>query len=70
MRYFGSANDRSGSLASKAAEAVRPCISATPPKADLNSPPWLPPLSAISGLMRCSKPHLYSITSSASSCIA
>ena len=22
----------------------RPCISATPPKADVNSPPWLPPL--------------------------
>jgi hypothetical protein len=33
----------------KAAEAVRPCTSATPPKADVNSPPWLPPLSAMSG---------------------
>src|ERR1700726_2580303 len=33
-------------FASKAAEAVRPCTSATPPKADVNSPPWLPPLSA------------------------
>src|ERR1700730_1546143 len=40
------ADDRDGSLASKAAEAVRPCTSATPPKADVNSPPWLPPLSA------------------------
>ena len=37
-----------GSLASKAAEADRPCTSAAPPKADVNSPPWLPPLSAIS----------------------
>jgi hypothetical protein len=36
-------------------EAVRPCTSATPPKADVNSPPWLLPLSATSGLMRCSK---------------
>src|ERR1700730_8058609 len=33
-------------FASKAAEAVRPCTSVTPPKADVNSPPWLPPLSA------------------------
>jgi hypothetical protein len=40
---------RDGSKASKAAEAVRPCISATPPKADVNSPPWLPPLSATTG---------------------
>jgi hypothetical protein len=30
---------RDGSLASKAAEAVRPCTSSTPPKADVNSPP-------------------------------
>ena len=30
----------------RAAEAVRPCTSAAPPKADVNSPPWLPPLSA------------------------
>ena len=36
-------------LASKATEAVRPCTSASPPKADVNSPPWLPPLSAITG---------------------
>ena len=34
-----------GSLASKAAEAVLPCTSAALPKADVNSPPWLPPLS-------------------------
>jgi hypothetical protein len=26
----------------------RPCTSATPPKADVNSPPWLPPLCATS----------------------
>src|SRR3984893_603832 len=44
-----------GHLASKAAEAVGPCTSATPPKADVNSPPWLPPLSAKTGLMHCSK---------------
>ena len=31
--------------ASKAPEAVRPSTSAAPPKADVNSPPWLPPLS-------------------------
>jgi hypothetical protein len=36
-------------FASKAAEAVRPCTSAAPPKADVNLPPWLPPLSAKSG---------------------
>ena len=47
--------DRSGSFALKAAEAVRPCTSATPPKADVNSPPWLPPLSATCGLMHCNK---------------
>src|SRR5580693_1502989 len=35
-----------GSKASKAAEAVRPCVSATPTQADVNSPPRLPPLSA------------------------
>jgi hypothetical protein len=39
----------SGSFASKAAEAVSPCTSAAPPKADVNLPPWLPPLSAITG---------------------
>ena len=44
-------------LASKAAEAVRPCTSAAPRKADVNSPPWLPPLSAKTGLMHCSKTH-------------
>jgi hypothetical protein len=38
-------------------EAVRPCTSATLPKADVNSTPWLPPLSAITGLMHCSKIH-------------
>ena len=48
-------NDCSGSLASKAAEAVRPCTSAALPKADVNSLPWLPPLSATTGLMQCSK---------------
>jgi hypothetical protein len=37
-----------GSFASKAAEAVLPCTSAALPKADVNSPPWLPPLCAIS----------------------
>ena len=47
LRHFGPAYRRFGSLASKAAEAVRPCTSATLPKADVNSPPWLPPLSAI-----------------------
>ena len=52
-----------GSFASKATEAVRPCISATPPKADVNSPPRLSPLSATSRLA----PH--SITSSASASI-
>jgi hypothetical protein len=31
----------SGSFASKAAEAIRPCTSAAPPKADVNSTPWL-----------------------------
>ena len=44
-----------GSLASKAAEAVRPCTSATPQKADVNLPPWLPPLSARSRHMQRSK---------------
>jgi hypothetical protein len=34
---------------SEAAEAVRPCTSAALPKADVNTPPWLPPLSAITG---------------------
>jgi hypothetical protein len=37
-----------GSFASKAVEALHPCTSAALPKADVNSPPWLPPLSAIS----------------------
>jgi hypothetical protein len=55
VRDFGWAEDGNGSLASKAAEALRPCTSATPPKADVNSPPWLPPLCAITGLMHCSK---------------
>src|ERR1700686_3547666 len=52
------ANVAVGSFASKAAEAVRPCTSATLPKADVNSPPWLPPLSANSGLMHCNKKYL------------
>jgi hypothetical protein len=39
-------NVRVGSKASKAAEAVRPCVSATPPQADVNSPTRLPLLSA------------------------
>src|ERR1700730_14286373 len=47
--------DVNRSLASKAAESVRPCTSATPPKADVNSPPWLPPLSARRRLMQRSK---------------
>jgi hypothetical protein len=49
---------RDGSFASKVTEAVRPCTSATPPKADVNSPPWLPLLSAKSGLMQRSKTTL------------
>ena len=44
-----------GSLASKAAEAVRPCNSAPLPKADVNSPPWPSPLSAITGLTHRNK---------------
>ena len=36
------------SFASKAVEALHPCTSAALPKADVNSPPWLPPLSATS----------------------
>src|SRR6478672_82839 len=56
---------RDGSKAAEATEAVRPCTSATPPKADVNSPPWLPPLSARTGLMQCSKFGAYSISSSA-----
>jgi hypothetical protein len=47
LRKFNPANVSNGSFASKAAEAVRPCTSAAPPKADVNSPPWLPPLSAM-----------------------
>jgi hypothetical protein len=49
------ANVADGSKASKAAEAVRPCTSAPLPKADVNSPTWLPPLSAKTGLVQCSK---------------
>src|ERR1700730_10722257 len=48
-----------GSSASKATEALRPCNSAGPPKADVNSPPWLPPLSANSGLMHCKSLHQF-----------
>jgi hypothetical protein len=54
---------RNGSFASKAAEAVGPCTSATPPKADVNSPRWLPPLSANKRLSHRSKKRCYSITS-------
>jgi hypothetical protein len=46
MRDVSPAYVGSGSFASKVAEAVRPCTSAAPPKADVNLPPWLPPLSA------------------------
>ena len=46
---FGPPDSPHGSFASKAVEAVRPCTSDTPPKADVNSPSWLPPLSAITG---------------------
>jgi hypothetical protein len=46
LRQSCAAHFGSGSLASKTAEAVRPCTSAALPKADVNSPPWLPPLSA------------------------
>jgi uncharacterized cysteine cluster protein YcgN (CxxCxxCC family) len=56
---FCAAYVRVGSLASKAAEAVRSCISATPSKADVNSPPWLPPLCATSRHMQCSKAYLF-----------
>src|SRR6202048_3502687 len=51
------ADDRDGSLASKAAEAVRPCTSATPPKAEVNSTPWPSPLCATTGLVHRSKPR-------------
>src|ERR1700730_9633886 len=40
-----------GSFASKVAEAVRTCTSAILLTADVNSPPWLPPLSAMTRLM-------------------
>ena len=46
---------RNSTLASKTAEAVRPCTSAALPKADVNSPPWLPPLCAMSRHLQCSK---------------
>jgi hypothetical protein len=45
-RQPAAAEDRLGSFASKATEAVRPCTSAAPLKADVNSRPWRPPLSA------------------------
>src|ERR1700738_2470514 len=51
----GNALVRHGSFASKAAEAVRPCTSAAPSKADVNSTPRLPPLSANTGLLHRSK---------------
>ena len=49
------ANVTDGSFASKAAEAVLPCTSAALPKADVNSPPWLPPLCANKRHMQRSK---------------
>jgi hypothetical protein len=55
LRDFDPAYVSSGSFASKAAEAIRPCTSAALPKADVNSPPWLPPLCATTGLMHCNK---------------
>src|ERR1700719_1934306 len=45
--YRDAREDRCGSFASKAAEAVRPCTSAALPKADVNSTPWPPTLCAI-----------------------
>ena len=69
MTIPGLLHVRCGSFGSKAAEAVRPCISATPPKADVNSPPWLPALSAITGREQMQQTNVrqcgYSITSSA-----
>jgi hypothetical protein len=45
---FGAPYRRSGLFASKAVEALHPCTSAAATKADVNSPPWFPPLSATS----------------------
>jgi hypothetical protein len=62
------ANIADESFASKAAEAVRPCTSATPPKADVSSRLGFRRFSARSRLVQCGKPRRYSITSSASCC--
>ena len=48
-------NAGDGSKASEAVEAVLPCTSAALPKADVDSTPWLPPLSAICELVHRSK---------------
>ena len=64
LRDFNPAYVGLGSLASKATEAVRPYTSATPPKADVNSTPWLRRFVPIPVVSRCSKIP-YSITSSA-----
>ena len=56
--YRDAREDRFGSFASKAAEAVRPCNSAALPKADVNSTPWPPTLCANNRHMQCSKKHV------------
>ena len=44
-----------GLLRRRPRRPVRSCTSAALPEADVNSPPWLPPLSARTGLVQCSK---------------
>src|ERR1700731_222092 len=68
--YRDAREDRFGSFASKAAEAVRPCNSAALPKADVNSTFWPPTLGATSRreqVQQCAQENcVYSMISSAS----